>query len=78
MILKSFLKTRESKEIVNFYDARLWIIVESVCKYFDPLVEANDTQIQRKALRDHLIAECCSKMMKGLDIIRVWKVILKL
>lgn len=64
--LDQFLKARENEKIVNFHDARLWLIVESICKHFDPL--GSEEEQKRKSLRDYLIAECCRKLMNAEDI----------
>lgn len=65
--MDGFLKSREKENITSHYDARLWIIVESICKHFDVLTGRENTK--RKDLRDYFIAECCSKFTKGENII---------
>lgn len=65
--LDKFIKAGENEKIVVHYDARLWLIVEAVCKHFDPLNESEESK--RKDLRDYFIAECCSKLMREEDII---------
>lgn len=65
--LDQFMKENGNEKIVKFYDARLWLIVESVCKHFDPLTSEDGKQ--RKNLRDYLIAESCKKLMKEEDMI---------
>jgi hypothetical protein len=62
-----FIKSSENDKVIIQYDARLWLIVEAVCKHFDPINEADDPK--RKGLRDYFIAECCSKLMREEDII---------
>jgi hypothetical protein len=65
--LDQFIKENGNHEIRNFYDARLWLIVESICKHFDPLT--GEDSHHRKPLRDYVIAESCRKLMKEQDMI---------
>ncbi|HSW71482.1 MAG TPA: hypothetical protein VLH77_05835 [Gammaproteobacteria bacterium] len=64
--LDQFIKENGNQSIANFYDPRLWLIVESICKHFDPLTGENASQ--RKEYRDYLIANSCSKLMQEEDI----------
>lgn len=64
--LDQFIRENGNKQIANVYDARLWLIVEAICKHFDPLTGENAHE--RKELRDYVIANSCRKLMQEKDI----------
>lgn len=55
----------ENKKLFNHYDPRLWVVIECLCEHFD----VQEIELRRKVYRDHVIADCCSHLMKGKDIL---------
>jgi|GEM_PF-4248621 len=63
---KELLQKGELKPLAHHYDPRLWMIVESICEHLDPLEKTADPK--RKQHRDKFIAECCSNLLRGEEI----------
>jgi hypothetical protein len=55
----------EIKKLAHHYDEKLWSVIESICNFHDK----THLTAERKNHRDFLIAELCSNLLRGVDIV---------